>query len=410
VKRAYAFSRAHDSDGDGIYENTEGTGWVESWPPSMPHQEIYLAALDYQSASSMSRLAGQIGDKDLATSAHAAADRIRQSLLKSYYEPASGFYAFSRNPDGSLDRTATIYPSVAWWDGRLALPQSGPMLERWASHEFSTDWGTRDVSERESMYDPISYHQGSVWPLFTAWVAMAEYRAGQPLSAYAHLMQNAGLTYKQDLGAITELLSGDLFEPLGRSSTHQTWSSAMTLSVALRGLFGLEWDAPHHTLRVAPQFPPSWERSALRNVHLGSALFDLEFIRHEGQMLVRATSKVPEVLCLKGPGDDMHQTCTSPAATSFELSLKLPEVEVGLNSILPLQGARTQQLKALSMTRSAHSLSLRLEAQGGSTAELPVRLNHTNVKLTGAELAGDRIRVNFPKGEGYRQATVEFAW
>ena len=50
VKRAYEFTRAHDSDGDGIYENTEGTGWVESWPPGMPHQEIYLAALDQQSA------------------------------------------------------------------------------------------------------------------------------------------------------------------------------------------------------------------------------------------------------------------------------------------------------------------------------------------------------------------------
>ena len=50
VKRAYAFTRAHDSDGDGIYENTEGTGWVESWPLGMPHQEIYLAALDQQSA------------------------------------------------------------------------------------------------------------------------------------------------------------------------------------------------------------------------------------------------------------------------------------------------------------------------------------------------------------------------
>ena len=51
--------RAHDSDGDGIYENTEGTGWVESWPPGMPHQEIYLAALDQQSADSMSRLAAR---------------------------------------------------------------------------------------------------------------------------------------------------------------------------------------------------------------------------------------------------------------------------------------------------------------------------------------------------------------
>ena len=39
------------------------------------------------------------------------------------------------------------------------------MLSRWASPEFSTDWGTRDISEHTPFYDPISYHQGSIWPL-----------------------------------------------------------------------------------------------------------------------------------------------------------------------------------------------------------------------------------------------------
>ena len=63
VRRAYAFTRAHDSDGDGIYENTEGTGWVEiAGRPEMPHQEIYLAALDQQSADAMSRLAALMND------------------------------------------------------------------------------------------------------------------------------------------------------------------------------------------------------------------------------------------------------------------------------------------------------------------------------------------------------------
>src|SRR5262252_6005277 len=77
VKRAYAFTRAHDSDRDGIYENTEGTGWVESWPPGMPHQEIYLAALDQQSADAMSRLAGLRGDRALGAAAARKAAEIR---------------------------------------------------------------------------------------------------------------------------------------------------------------------------------------------------------------------------------------------------------------------------------------------------------------------------------------------
>ena len=44
VEKAWEFERTHDTDGDGIYDNSQGTGWVESWIPKMPHQEIYLAA------------------------------------------------------------------------------------------------------------------------------------------------------------------------------------------------------------------------------------------------------------------------------------------------------------------------------------------------------------------------------
>jgi glycogen debranching enzyme len=145
IKRAYAFTRAHDSDGDGIYENTEGTGWVESWPPGMPHQEIYLAALDQQSAEAISRLAAIMKDDALSGNARPKADEIRAKLESEYYGTGERFYAFSRNSDGSLDHTATIYPAVAWWTGKLSLTSADRMLSRWASPEFSTDWGTRDI-------------------------------------------------------------------------------------------------------------------------------------------------------------------------------------------------------------------------------------------------------------------------
>jgi hypothetical protein len=409
VKRAYAFTRAHDSDGDGIFDNSEGTGWVESWPGKMPHQEFYLAALDRQSAGAMSRLAAIEGELDLADAARKSCEHVG-SVISRYYDATTGFYAFSRNPDGSLDRAATIYPSVAWWDGRFTLAGSGGMLERWASHEFSTDWGTRDVSKREWFYDPISYHQGSVWPLFTAWVAGAEYRAGQPLSGYAHLRQNLGLTYSQDLGAVTELLSGDLFEPLGRSSSHQTWSSSTTYAVAVHGLFGLDWNATAKTLRVAPQFPPAWQHASLRHLHVGNATFDLAFDRQGGQFTVRATSDKPEVLCLKGAGEDIDAPCPAPPAGSHELRWRLPAVEVGIDPALPQPGARTAQLKVLSLVEKPSGATLRLEAQGGATEELPVRFNRPGVTVRGAEVDGTRLRVKFPPGENYQSALVEFSW
>jgi glycogen debranching enzyme len=409
VRKAYAFTRAHDSDADGIYENTEGTGWVESWPPGMPHQEIYLAALDQQSAQAMSRLAAHMNDDQLSNSAQKIADRIRQKLESEYFEPSGDFYAFSRNADGSLDHTASIYPSLAWWNGTLALQHAGPMLTRWASHEFSTDWGLRDISNRTPFYDPISYHQGSVWPLFTGWTSVAEYRAGRPLSGYAHLMQNIDLTWAQDLGSVTELLSGEFFQPLGRSSSHQMWSSAMVVTPMLRGLFGLDWHAANHTLRLAPHLPADWGRAALRNVPLGSSTIDLKYQRSGDHLTVEATAQQPQAVCLVA-GTAAERPCKASALTSHSVSVPLQPVEISIPAVLPLEGSTTEQIKVLDEHYSAREAKFTFEAQGGSSYELPIRLHRAGIVVKGAEVTGDNLQLRFAAGAGYQTQTVTFTW
>jgi glycogen debranching enzyme len=409
VRKAYAFTRAHDSDGDGIYENTEGTGWVESWPPGMPHQEIYLAALDQQSAQAMSRLAAHINDDQLSNSAQKVADRIRQKLESEYFEASTNFYAFSRNSDGSLDHTASIYPSIAWWNGTFALQHAGPMLTRWASHEFSTDWGLRDVSTRTPFYDPISYHQGSVWPLFTGWTSLAEYRAGRPLSAYAHLMQNLDLTWAQDLGSVTELLSGEFFQPLGRSSSHQMWSSAMVITPLLRGLFGLDWHAANHTLRLAPHLPADWERATLHNAPLASASIDLKYERSGDHLTVNATTTQSEILCLVLAGA-AERPCDASPSTSHSISVPLPPVELSIPGTLPLEGASTAQIKVLDENYSGRQAKFTFEAQAASRYELPLRLHRAGISVSGAEITGDNLQLRFRDGAGYQTQAVTFTW
>ncbi len=389
VQKAYAFTRAHDSDGDGIYENTEGTGWVESWPPTMPHQEIYLAALDQQACNAMANLAALMRDDALAKSAGAHAALIRTKLETEYFDTEANFYAFSRNANGSLDRTATAFPSLAWWAGTLALPHAEAMLNRWASLEFSTDWGMRDVSAHESIYDPISYHQGSVWPLYTGWTALAEYRAGRPLSGYAHLMQNAQQTFTQDPGAVTELLSGDYFQPFGRSSSHQLWSSAMVLTPALRGLFGIEANGLTHKLTIHPQLPATWDHAELRNVPLGSDFYDVEIHRAGANVVVAATS---------------------PTAQPYRAEWPLPPIELELPQKLPEAGARTTQAKAIGQQEGPRSAVFELGAESGSTLDLPIRLNRPNVKVTGAALVENRLRVRFEGPGTYRTQKVVFTW
>ena len=382
VRKAYDFTRSHVAE-DGIYSNSQGTGWVESWPQGMPKEEIYLAATDQQSSAAMGQLASLVGDTSLATTAKAKANEIAAKIEQEYYDDAEKFYAFSRNGDGSLDHTATIYPAVAWWDGTSALKSASPMLSRWASSEFSADWGTRDISERTPFYDPISYHQGSIWPLFTGWVSLAEYRAGRSLSAYAHLMQNVNLTWAQDLGAVTELLSGEFFQPLGRSSSHQLWSSAMVISPLLRGLFGLSWDAPHHRLDVQPHLPADWEHAVLHNVPLGAEHVDVTYRRTPDHWAVDITGQP-------------------------SLSIPLEPVELAIPSDLPTAGSETHQLKVLDQTSSAHQARFVLAGWGGSSHDLKIRLNRSHVTVDGAHLNGNSLHLKFADSPGYQTQSVTF--
>ncbi len=413
IGKAWTYETTHDSDGDGIYENTQGTGWVESWPPGMPHQEIYLAALDEQASTAYARLARALGHAEVAEAAEKRADHIKVQIEREYYLPASESYAFSRNADGTTDDSATIFPTVAWWDGTMALDRAAPMLGRWASAEFSTDWGTRDLSPKSSFYDPISYHQGTVWPLYTGWTSVAEYRSGRDLSAYAHLRQNADLTWAQDLGDVTELLSGEFFAPLGRSTSHQLWSSAMVITPILRGLFGIEWDAAENTLTVTPHLPAEWDRAAVLRLPLGVGTTDLRFERSGTVLLVRASSGVR--LRSRVPG------AVSGSEGVSSLRIPLPAVEVSLTTDIPLPGARTEQMKVLDQQVGPRSLMLRLAAPAGSKQSFRLRRNDPKVKLRSEEgllLKGDAeqtVELDFGAGQsgggrGYVERTVRFTW
>jgi hypothetical protein len=292
------------------------------------------------------------------------------------------------------------------------------MFERWSSAEFSTDWGLRDVGEHETVYDPMSYHQGSVWPLFTGWASVAEYRTGRDLAGYAHLMENANLTTEQDLGAVTELLSGAYYVPFGRSTSHQMWSSAMLLIPALRGLFGIAPDALVRKIIVEPHLPAQWERASVRRVHVGDAVADLEFARTNGKLRVQLKdSEGQNTTNLRlGPGPMAGRAGATVSADGREMSIPLPAVEVGLvtgaGDTLPLPGSRTAGMKVINQTREARGLTLTIEAQGCSEPELVLRRNEGAAKLTveGATAEGNRLLIKVPAGPGYQRQTVHLRW
>jgi glycogen debranching enzyme len=409
LERAWRFESTHDLDGDGIYSNSQGTAWVESWQPETPQQEIYLAALDEQASLAFASLANATGHTDEAVAAQKRAARIRQKIESQYYMPAQDFYSFSWNGSAGTDNTPTIFPAVAWWDGDYSLDRGNKMFSRWASAEFSTDWGTRSASDRSANYDPISYHQGSVWPLFTGWVAVAEYRTGHTLAGYAHLMQNADLTWAQDLGNVTELLSGRFYQPLGRSTAHQLWSSAMVISPVVRGLFGLEWDVPQNSLTVTPHLPADWQDATIHSVPFGDAHLDLRFTRSSNELAVEVLNAPP--------GISLASRAAGAHADRTTLHVPLPDVEFSLPDQEPRFGDTTHALKVLEQQREAHHSRLVLAGIGGSTYTLRLRENAANLKVSAeGAILGDlknglrTVTVVFPPATGYENKAVDFSW
>ena len=409
VKRAYDFTRTHDSDGDGIYDNSQGTGWVESWPGGMPHQELYLAALDQQSCAAASELAAVMNDVQLANSAHEHAEDIRAKLTG--YLGANGIYAFSRNSDGTYDATPTIYPSVAWWTGELSLPNAEKMVDLFAGSDLSADWGSRAIAQSNSSYDPISYHQGSIWPLFTGWAAMAEFRAGRALAGWQHLRENVRLTWEGDPGNVTELLSGEFYEPLGRSTAHQLWSSAMIVTPAVRGLFGIETDVPQLTLQVTPHLPADWKHAVVRNVPFGDSELEVVYDRQGTTMNVTVKSQRAITLCAVAQRTDAD--CKSAPAAVHLLKIPLPQVELVLPDDAPAVGDASHLLRVVSQHYDGRSLAITMEAPAGSRQLLPVVINDTTVKniaADGAAIAAGKLEITFPAGNGFQRRSMTLHW
>jgi hypothetical protein len=167
------------------------------------------------------------------------------------------------------------------WFDLADQDHSREMIRQLADDSHATDWGMRIISARSSVYSPAGYHYGSVWPLFTGWASVGEYRNHAAEAGYANLKRNSWLALDGAGGNTTEVLSGDVYSPLSTASSHQTWSAAMVVSPLLVGLFGLEADAVDQRISIRPHLPANWVRFAIRNVPLGEDKMDFTFQRDD---------------------------------------------------------------------------------------------------------------------------------
>jgi glycogen debranching enzyme len=350
ILKAYRFSSRTDTDGNSLVENTKfGHGWVEGGALYPAHEEIYMQGLWIEASRSIAELARAMNDSKLADEAEVNALRTSAALEKTYWLDARGFYAFATSEpqaepqvaDPGPNRDArqarmnelsksrlidedTVMPSVPLWFRALMDERAQVEIDHLGGGHMATDWGARIISEKSSIYDPLSYHNGSVWPLFTGWVSLGAYRYGRAHVGYQALKANAQLTFTSALGFVTELLSGDFNTPFGRSSHHQIWSEAMVVTPILRGLLGIEVVEAGGVLRFAPQLPINWNSVAVHNVRAGAYEFDLTFTRTEHHVNINIARRELE----KQPDGARRRLTRIELAPAFPLDARIRKVTI----------------------------------------------------------------------------------
>jgi hypothetical protein len=194
------------------------------------------------------------------------AQRLRQAIAERYWWNSEGYLYDSIAADGRPVQKVRPNALLAVEHGLLSADRAGAVLARAARDDLSTDWGLRTLSSADPSYNPISYHDGQVWPIASAWAIGAEFAAGQADRAVDGLRRWAR-QLDLESGTLNECYRGDRAEPFNSCFT-LGFSIAPFLTLLFEGLWGLTPQARDRTLRVQPRFPPDWSQAWLEGISL----------------------------------------------------------------------------------------------------------------------------------------------
>jgi len=288
IWKAYQFLRSTYDEQDFPKNFGIGHGWVEGGPLLPVKSEFYHSGLGAEALRALSNLARLTGHDAQGTELAQAFEKQARKLNDAFWLADKQRYAFALGIDGKPIDEPSVLATVPMWFGVPDQKNASAMIIQLAGVDQQTDWGMRIISSRSPKFSGGGYHYGSVWPLFTGWASVGEYRYHRPQPAYENLRANALLALDGSLGHVTEVLSGDYYQPLSTSSPHQIWSAAMVVSPLLRGMLGLSTDAKAATLTFAPHLPADWNSLGIENLRVGENKLELNFKRTEEGIFLEA--------------------------------------------------------------------------------------------------------------------------
>jgi glycogen debranching enzyme len=309
--------RYGDPDGDGLIDYMRKSptglaqqGWKDSFD-SVRHRDGSIApppialcevqGYVFAALRGAAGLARHLGDGAAADHYGAAAERLAHVFEERFWCEDLGMYALAVDGRGRACRVRTSNPGHCLFTGIARPARALATAETLLAPSLFSGWGIRTVASDEAFFNPMSYHNGSVWPHDSAIAAAGLARYGRTDLALAVLEGLYDASTFLELHRLPELFCG--FErraDVGPTSypvacAPQAWAAGAAF-LLLQACLGLDIDALERTVTFAnPQLPESVRTLEINRLGVGDAVLDLLCTRHAHDVDVSVVRRVGDV-------------------------------------------------------------------------------------------------------------------
>jgi len=236
--------------------------------------------------------ARQLGRNEFADKLEAEAARLAERFEAAFWCPEIETYALALDGAKRPCAVRTSNAGQVLFTGIARPDRARLVVQGLLSPRFFSGWGIRTVARGEARYNPMSYHNGSIWPHDNALIALgfARYGMNRAVSQVAKGLFECA-TY-MDLRRLPELFCGFQRERRRGPTLYpvacapQAWASATPFSL-IQASLGIEFEPEKNEIVLRnPCMPAFLDEIIIRNLRLGNSVSDLKVRRHDGQVSV----------------------------------------------------------------------------------------------------------------------------
>ncbi|MDO9337527.1 MAG: amylo-alpha-1,6-glucosidase [Caulobacter sp.] len=314
LKKAIAWLETEgDSNGDGLIDYARAAetglsnqGWKDSYDsvfhsdgrfPKGPVALVEVQGYAFAAWRAMGELAERLGEPG-GEAWTARAETMRQSVEDRFWMDDVGGYGIAIDGDGQLCRPLTSNAGHLLFVGLPSLERGRRVIETLSGSAFNTGWGIRTLAKGESRYNPMSYHNGSIWPHDNAVCAAGMGRYGDR-HHLGRLLRGMFDTAAEMGMRLPELFCGfprrpgEPPVPYPVSCSPQAWAAG-SVFLMLQSLLGIEVDAFAGEVRITrPRLPAGVNRLSLPKLAVGGCEVDLVFERVREGLVVASATRCP---------------------------------------------------------------------------------------------------------------------